>query len=215
MAICHWPQSMTKAYGQSSKKCHWPWSMTKKLSLTMVNDKKNCHWLKVIYIGIYPSLYIRKISKLLRPTSVNNYQLCLPNVAPVSTSTLELLRCLAWRGQEEVEPCTKEGREEEATSVDFYHWSTPNTATAEHLKTKWNFSSENFLFLAISYEISVVGVLTFSRMLLPLLLVATCSGFSLNALLGGDFFLQQCPLSIFVSLGVMFLSNNVSSQFYF
>ena len=42
---------MTKAYGQSSKKCHWPWSMTKKLSLTMVNDKKNCHWLKVIYIG--------------------------------------------------------------------------------------------------------------------------------------------------------------------
>ena len=51
MAICHWPQSMTKAYGQSSKKCHWQWSMTKKLSLTMVNDKKNCHWLKVIYIG--------------------------------------------------------------------------------------------------------------------------------------------------------------------
>ena len=53
MAICHWPQSMTKAYGQSSKKCHWQWSMTKKLSLTMVNDKKNCHWLKVIYIGVF------------------------------------------------------------------------------------------------------------------------------------------------------------------
>ena len=35
MAKCHWPQSMTKIYGQNwRKKCHWPWSMTKKLSLT-------------------------------------------------------------------------------------------------------------------------------------------------------------------------------------
>merc|ERR1711962_561705 len=48
--------------------------------------------------------------------------------------------------------------------VEFYHWSTHNTATAEQLKTKMK------LF----------------KMLLPLLPVATCSGFSLNALLGGS-----------------------------
>ena len=53
MAICHWPPSMTKTYGQNFKNCLWHLSMTKKLSLTMVNDKKNCHWLKVIYIGIF------------------------------------------------------------------------------------------------------------------------------------------------------------------
>ena len=40
MDKCHWPQSMTKIYGQNFKK----------MSLTMVNDKKNCHWLKVFYV---------------------------------------------------------------------------------------------------------------------------------------------------------------------
>merc|ERR1712223_1524616 len=59
---------------------------------------------------------------------------------------------------------TKEGTGEGTTSVDLNHWSTHNTATAEQLKTKMK------LF----------------KMLLPLLLVATCSGFSFNALLGGS-----------------------------
>ena len=70
MAICHWPQSMTKAYGQSSKKCHWQWSMTKKLSLTMVNDKKNCHWLKVIYIGIYHNNWALLVFLIKPPSSI-------------------------------------------------------------------------------------------------------------------------------------------------
>ena len=40
MDKCHWPQSMTKIYGQNFKK----------MSLTLVNDKTNCHWLKVFYV---------------------------------------------------------------------------------------------------------------------------------------------------------------------
>merc|ERR1711953_1547359 len=48
-------------------------------------------------------------------------------------------------------------------SVDFKHWSTLKTAIAEN--------KDNMKLF---------------KMLLPLLLVATCSGFSLNALLGGS-----------------------------
>ena len=62
MDICHWPPSMTKTYGHSLKKCHLPRSMTKKLSLTMVNDKKNCHWLKGIYIGIVSHFFALQLS---------------------------------------------------------------------------------------------------------------------------------------------------------
>merc|ERR1712186_213620 len=47
--------------------------------------------------------------------------------------------------------------------VDFKHWSTLKTAKAEN--------KDNMKLF---------------KMLLPLLLVATCSGFSLNALLGGS-----------------------------
>ena len=157
---------------------------------------------------------------MLRPTSVNNYQLCLPNVAPVSTSTLELLRCLAWRGQEkEVEPCTKEGREEEATLVDFYQHPTQqqlnNSRQNETFQVRISFyfllPSSNF------YEISLIWVLALwqdaappppgdhlLRILLehnpwrwlfpPIMSLLNIS------LLGGDFLFQQCPFSIFLTI---------------
>ena len=171
---------------------------------------------------------IRKFSKLLRPTiTVNNYHLRLTNDAPVPTSTLELmLSCLT---REEVEPCTKEGREDGARSVDFYHWSTTqqlnNSRQNETFQVRISFSSNflwNFRGWSFDFLQDAAAPPPGGHLLWILLersswrwLFSSIMSLVNICLLRGDFSFQQCFFSILLLMTiavylVSILSSNVS-----